>query len=74
MLCNILLLNFQVTKICNTCAFYMHLVMKCIRALDVNHNTQMNRHQQVPSWLGLSGTGGKYRNKNLHRESPSNIH
>ena len=48
--------------------------MKCIRALDVNHNTQMNWHQQVPSWLGLSGTGGKYRNKNLHRESPSNIH
>ena len=32
MLCNILLLDFQTTKICNTCAFYMHIVMKCVRA------------------------------------------
>ena len=74
MLCNILLLHFQIAKICNTHAFYMHLVMKCIRALDVSRNTQMNWPQQEPSWLGLLGAGGKYCNKNFHRESASNIH
>ena len=49
MLCNILLLDFQITKICNTCAFYMHMVMRYIGTLDVNHKVQMNRSQQMPS-------------------------
>ena len=49
MLCNILLLDFQVTTTCNTCVFYMHMVTKCIGALDVSHNAQMNWPQQMPS-------------------------
>ena len=50
------------------------MVVKCIGALDISHNAQMNWPQQVPSWLGLLVDGGKYCNKNLPRESPSNIH
>ena len=30
---NILLLHFQTTKICNTCAFYMHIVVKWLEHL-----------------------------------------
>ena len=44
------------------------------RALDVSPNSQMNWPRKVPSWLGLLVTGGKYCNKNLPRENPSNIH
>ena len=49
MLRNILLLDFQITKICNACAFYMHMVIRCDGALDVSHNAQMNWPQQMPS-------------------------
>ena len=59
MLCNILLLDFQITKICNTCVFYMHMVMKCIGALDVSHNAQMNWSQQMPSQFGPLVAGGR---------------
>ena len=38
MLCNILLLDFQISKIWNTCVFYMHMVMKYIGALGESHN------------------------------------
>ena len=49
MLRNVLLLDFQITKICNTCAFYMRMVIRCIGTLDVSHNAQMNWPQQMPS-------------------------
>ena len=42
MLRNILLLDFQVAKICSACAFYMHMVMGCIGALGVGRKAQMN--------------------------------
>ena len=48
MLCNNLLLDFQITKICNTCVFYMHKVIKCVGTLDVSHNAQINWPQQMP--------------------------
>ena len=63
MLSNILLLHFQITKICNTIVFYMHIVMKCIMTLDVSHNTQMNWPQQMPSLLGPLVAGENYYNK-----------
>ena len=52
MLCNILLLDFQITKIWNTCVFYMHMVMKYIGAIGVSHNARVNWPQQMPSQLG----------------------
>ena len=49
MLRNVLLLDFQITKICNTCAFYMHMVIRSIGTIGVSHNAQMNWPQQMPS-------------------------
>ena len=49
MLCNILLLDFQITKIYNTFVFYIHKVIKFIGTLDVSHNAPMNWPQQMPS-------------------------
>ena len=72
MLCNILLLHVQITKICNTCVFYMHIVKKCIETLDVTHNAHMNWSQQMPSLLGPLVAGGNYCNKNLPGESQFN--
>ena len=39
------MLDFQVTKICKT---YMHMVMKCIRALGVSHNTRVSGLNECP--------------------------
>ena len=72
MLCKILLLHFQITKIGNTCVFCIHIVMKCIGTLDVSHNAQMNWSQQMPSLLGPLVAGGNYCNKNLPGESQFN--
>ena len=46
--------------------------MKCIRTLDVSHNTQMNWSQQMPSLLVPLVAGGNYCNKNLPGESQFN--
>ena len=51
MLCNILLLNFQIIKIWNTCVFYMHMVMRYIGALGVSHNARVNWPQRMHSQL-----------------------
>ena len=72
MLCNILLLHFQITKIGNICVFYIHIVMKCIITLDVSHNAQMNWPQQMPSLLGPLFAGWNYCSENLPRESQFN--
>ena len=43
----------------NSSVFYMHIVIKCIGALDVSHNAHVNWPQQVPSQLGPLVAGGK---------------
>ena len=74
MLCNILLLDFQVTKVCNACVFYLHIVIKCIRALDISHNAQISAPNKCSiswiRWLLVGNTG----TKNLPWESLINIH